>query len=234
MSTQDNHMQNNEVSHADLQDNQMDIIDSKENETKQLKSKITDGFKAVHQEYRPMCKWKTLWGFGLLMALIGVVETFREKDSKWYAMPVSLGAIATLGYTAKLLDKKDLLKQENDVLHKALDYPSDKKESAYHSRFVKALEKMPNPSNAAKNFKDNMNEEKEDKFERRLGCFVVFGLNAATTYAFSSLPLSLFCIGATLAVGESIVYRKHIQNRKILRATLPQDIQIPQMNKRVR
>ena len=214
------------------QDNRMlevGFLKPKSQETKRLESEIQAGFEYVHKNHRPDFKWKKVLMLGSMIALMGAAETFREKDSKWYSFPASLAAVAAMGYAAKISDKKDLLKVENDVLHKVLDFPLYKKESTYRTKFMQAVQKTPNPVKTMADF-DNFSDN--EKFWKRDGMIygtAIFGINAAMTALFCSIPITLFCIGATISAAQGMIYRKHSQNRKILRATLPAEVQIPQM-----
>lgn len=198
-------------------------------EHQRLKREIKAGFEYVHKNHRPDFKWKNVLMLGSMIALMGAAETFRETDSKWYAFPVSLAAVAAMGCAAKIADKKDLLKVENDVLHKVLDFPLYKKESAYRSQFMQAVQKTSNPVRTMADF-DNFSDN--EKFWKRDGIIygtAIFGVNAAMTALFHSIPITLFCIGATISAAQGMIYRKHSQNRRLLRATLPVEVQIPQI-----
>ena len=217
MNTQDNHV------------HKVDFLNPKSQEEKRLESEIQAGFEYVYKNHRPDFKWKNVLMLGSMIALMGAAETFREKDSKWYAFPVSLAAVVAMGCAAKISDKKDLLKVENDVLHKVLDFPLYKKESAYRAKFMQAVQKTPNPIKTMADF-DNFSDN--EKFWKRDGMIygtAILGVNAAMTALFHSIPITLFCIGATISAAQGIIYRKHSQNRKILRATLPIEVQIPQI-----
>ncbi|MBR6674533.1 MAG: hypothetical protein IKL32_01265 [Alphaproteobacteria bacterium] len=213
----------------DNQNNAVGFVNPQNDEHQRLESEIQAGFDYIHQKHRPDFNWKNVLMLGSMIALIGAAETFRETDKKWYSFPVSLAAVAAMGYAAKISDKKDLLKVENDVLHKVLDFPLYKKESAYRAKFMQAVQKTPNPIKTMADF-DNFSDN--EKFWKRDGMIygtAILGVNAAMTALFYSIPITLFCIGATISAAQGIIYRKHSQNRKILRATLPAEVQIPQM-----
>ncbi|MBR5130351.1 MAG: hypothetical protein IKV03_03920 [Alphaproteobacteria bacterium] len=198
-------------------------------EHQRLETEIKAGFDYVHKNHRPDFKWKNVLMLGSMIALMGAVETFREKDSKWYSFPASLVAVVAMGYAAKISDKKDLLKVENDVLHKVLDFPLYKETSLYRFQFMQAVQKTPNPIKTMADF-DNFSDN--EKFWKRDGIIygtAIFGVNAAMTALFHSIPITLFCIGVTISAAQGMIYHKHAQNRKILRATLPHDIKIPQI-----
>ncbi len=224
MNTQDNYMSTTDVGFSC----------PKSQEVERLEKEIRIGFEQVHKNHTPDFKWKNILMLGSMIALIGAAETFREPDKKWYSFPLSLLSAATMGYAFKLTDKKDLLKLENNVLHKVLDFPLYQKESAYRSKFMQAVEKTGQPIKTMTDFDSFSDNEKFQKRDVKIGCFAIVGVNAAITYAFSSIPLTFLCIGATMIAGQGMVYRKHIQNRKLLKATLPLDVQIPQMNERTR
>lgn len=212
------------------QDNTQEVgfVSPKSQETKRLESEIQAGFEYVHKNHRPDFKWKKVLMLGSMIALMGAAETFREKDSKWYSFPASLAAVAAMGYAAKISDKKDLLKVENDVLHKVLDFPLYKEESAYRSKFMQVVNKTSHPIKTMADF-DNFSDN--EKFWKRDGLIygsAIFGVNAVMTALFHSIPITLFCIGATISAAQGMIYRKHVQNRKILRATLPAEVVIPQ------
>lgn len=215
MNAQDNRIQEVTVIHPDNVEHQ------------RLKHEIKAGFEYVHKNHRPDFKWKNILMLGSMIALMGAVETFREKDSKWYAFPVSLGAVVAMGCAAKMADKKDLLKVENDVLHKVLDFPLYKKESAYRTKFMQAVQKTPNPVKTMYDFDSFSDNEKFWKRDGIIYGTAIFGVNAAMTAFFHSIPITLFCIGATISAAQGMIYRKHLQNRRLLRATLPIEVQIP-------
>lgn len=213
----------------DNQNNAVGFVNPQNDEHQRLKSEIKAGFDYIHKKHRPDFNWKNVLMVGSMIALIGAAETFREKDSKWYSFPVSLAAVAAMGYAAKISDKKDLLKVENDVLHKVLDFPLYKENSAYRSQFMQAVQETKNPLKTMYDF-DSFSDN--DKFWKRDGLIygtAIFGVNALTVALFHSIPITMLSIGTTISMAQGLVYRKHMQNRKILRATLPNEVVIPQI-----
>ena len=212
------------------QDNRMQevvFLNPKSQDAKRLESEIQAGFEYVHKNHRPDFKWKNVLMLGSMIALMGAAETFRETDSKWYAFPASLAAVAAMGCAAKISDKKDLLKAENDVLHKVLDFPLYKKESTYRTKFIQAIQKTPNPIKTMADFDNFSDNEKFWKRDNLIYGTSILGVNIAMTALFHSIPINLFCIGVTISAAQGMIYRKHLQNRRLLRATLPDDVQIP-------
>ena len=220
MSTPDNHSTS------------VGFVNPKNGETQRLESEIQAGFEYIHSRYRPDFKWKKILMTGSMIALIGAVETFRETDSKWYALPVSLGAVAMMGYATKLTDKKNLLKLENDVLHKALDFPLYKENSAYRSQFMQAVRKTKNPLKTMHDFDSFSDNEKFWKRDGLIFGTAVFGVNALTVALFHSIPITMLSIGTTISMAQGLIYRKHIQNRRLLRTTLPSEVVISRTNNR--
>lgn len=213
----------------DNQNNAVGFVNPQNDEHQRLKSEIKAGFDYIHKKHRPDFNWKNVLMVGSMIALIGAAETFRETDKKWYSFPVSLGAVAAMGCAARLTDKKNLLKLENDVLHKVLDFPLYKENSAYRSQFMQAVRETKNPTKTMYDF-DSFSDN--DKFLKRDGLIFgtsIFCVNALTVALFHSIPITMLSIGTTISMAQGLVYLKHMQNRKILRATLPNEVVIPQI-----
>lgn len=215
-------------------DNKQEVgfVNPKNAEHQRLEYEIKVGFDYIHSHHRPDFNWKQVLKVGSMIALIGAAETFSETDSKWYSFPISLGAVAAMGCATKLTDKKNLLKLENDVLHKVLDFPLYKEESLYRSHFMQAVRETENPAQTMRDF-DSFSDN--NKFWKRDGLIygtAIFGVNALTTALFHSIPITMLSIGTTISLAQGLIYRKHIQNRRLLRATLPSEVVISRTNNR--
>lgn len=212
----------------DNQNASVGFVNPKNAEVERLESEIKAGFDYIHKKHRPDFNWKKVLMLGSMIALIGAAETFRETDKKWYSFPVSLGAVAAMGCATRLTDKKNLLKFENDVLHKVLDFPLYKENSAYRSDFMHAVQKTKNPLKTMHDFDSFSDNEKFWKRDGLIYGTAIFGVNALTVALFHSIPITMLSIGTTISMAQGLVYRKHVQNRKILQATLPAEVVIPQ------
>ena len=213
----------------DNQNTSVGFVNPKNGEIKRLESEIKAGFDYIHKKHRPDFNWKKVLMLGSMIALIGAAETFRETDKKWYSFPVSLGAIAAMGCATRLTDKKNLLKLENDVLHKVLDFPLYKENSAYRSQFMQAVRETKNPTKTMHDFDSFSDNDKILKRDGLIYGTAIFGVNALTVALFHSIPITMLSIGATISMAQGWVYRKHMQNRRLLRATLPTEVIIPQI-----
>lgn len=129
-------------------------------ENQRLESEIRAGFEYIYKNHRQDFSWKKILALGAVITSLGVAETIKSPREKWYALPLSLASVGAMGCALKLSDKKDLLKVENDILHKVLDFPLYKKDSAYRYQFMNAVKKTKNPVQIMNDFDVFSDKEK--------------------------------------------------------------------------
>ncbi len=81
----------------DNQNTTVGFVNPKSHEHQRLDSEMRAGFDYIHKSYYPNFKWKNILLLGSMLTLIGGAETFSKTDRKWYALPLSLCAVAAMG-----------------------------------------------------------------------------------------------------------------------------------------